>query len=111
MNMCNAFFCLVTIFVMFRWKDLNGRAGATAVGVLYTCAIMYGTMFMSGKLMTKHGMNLLAINNLANSTNAATAVNSTAGSGLSFDPTPMVITLTGQAGILAFGLLSPLRHR
>merc|ERR1719265_1752752 len=24
MNACNAFFCLVTLFVMFRWKDLNG---------------------------------------------------------------------------------------
>jgi len=107
MNMANAFFVLTTIVTMCRWKRLNGKAATSMVGTLYILAIVYGTYFMSGKLMSKHGMNLIECGDL----DSDCAKKEVPDAEVKFDPTPMVITLIGQAVILSFGMMSPLRWR
>jgi hypothetical protein len=106
MNVGNAFFVVTTIVIMFRWKGIRGKTVSTFCGGFYVFAIVYGTFFMSGKLMSHEGMNLLE-----KSAGSAEALDATKDLKPDFDPGPMVLTLIAQAVILSFGLMSPLRYR
>jgi hypothetical protein len=106
MNVANAFFVFTTLVILCKWKGLKGYWVSVLGGVFYMCAILYGTLFMSKKLMSFEGL-LVASQSAA----SPEALEATKNLKPDFDPFPMFVTLIAQGVILSWGLTSPLRYR
>jgi hypothetical protein len=114
-NISKGFYCSCTAYAVWQWPQLvfRERVHCTFACGLYTIAIIYGTFFMSSKLMSNAGLGGDGLNPDTLFEDATELSKNPDNQELEVkvDPLPMIMTLSAQCLLFSLGWTSPLKSR
>jgi len=114
-NISKGWYCFCTAYAVWQWPELVFReqVHCTFAAGFYILAIVYGTFFMSSKLMSNAGLGCDGLDPsmiFANST-VLGACPANEVLKVKVDPFPLIMTLFAQGLLFSLGLVSPLKNR